>query len=182
MAEHLVRIETLKQLAAKGKLAAAIDWVRDFLGSGEKLVLFATHTDIVRGLAEAFDAPMIYGDTPVAERQAIVDRFQSDPECRLVVGNTRAAGVGLTLTAASNVAFLELGWTPAEHDQAEDRCHRYGQTADSVNAWYLLAADTIDEDIAALIESKRAVVDAGTDGKESLGESILGGLLDRLAA
>lgn len=72
--------------------------------------------------------------------------------------------MGLTLTAASNVAFVELGWTPAIHEQATDRCHRIGQESDSVTASYLLAENTIDEQIAALIEAKRAVVDAATDG------------------
>ena len=75
------------------------------------------------------------------------------------------AGQGITLTRASNVAFLELDWTPAKHDQAEDRCHRIGQQ-DAVNATYLLAADTIDETIATLLERKRAVIGAVTDGRE----------------
>jgi SNF2 family DNA or RNA helicase len=83
------------------------------------------------------------------------------------------AAQGITLTRASNVAFLELEWTPAMHDQAEDRCHRIGQR-DAVTAWYLLAATTIDETMARLIESKRATVDAVTDGRVDHA----GGLLD----
>lgn len=175
-AEHLVRIEALKQLAARGKLRSALDWVRNFLESGEKLVLFATHKDIVHALAEPWQAPVITGETPVPERQAAVDRFQNDPECRLIVLNLRAGGVGLTLTAASNVAFVELGWTPADHDQAEDRCHRIGQH-DSVTAYYLLADRTIDIDIWELIEEKRRVVDQVADGKQ---QSILDDLTKRL--
>ena len=90
-----------------------------------------------------------------------------------MVCNVRAGGTGLTLTAASNVAFCELGWTPAEHDQAEDRCHRIGQRG-SVNAWYLLAEDTIDTQIYVLIEKKRAVVDAATEGvSETAGTDVL---------
>jgi SWI/SNF-related matrix-associated actin-dependent regulator 1 of chromatin subfamily A len=76
------------------------------------------------------------------------------------------AAQGITLTRASNVAFLELEWTPAMHDQAEDRCHRIGQR-DAVTAWYLLAANTIDETMARLIQSKRATVAAVTDGRTS---------------
>ena len=84
---------------------------------------------------------------------------------QLIVCSIEVAGQGITLTRSSNVAFLELDWTPAKHDQAEDRCHRIGQQ-DAVNATYLLAADTIDETIATLLERKRAVIGAVTDGRE----------------
>ncbi len=79
------------------------------------------------------------------------------------------ASHGFTLTAAANVAFLELAWTPAKHDQAEDRPHRIGQRARS-RRWYLLAAETIDDQIAALSEAKREVVDSLTDGGAGGGE------------
>ena len=81
----------------------------------------------------------------------------------LVRDNDREELVGLTLTAASNVAFAEMAWTPAVHDQAEDRVHRIGQSA-AVSAWYLLAADTIDERIAATVADKRRLIGLATDG------------------
>ena len=83
---------------------------------------------------------------------------------QLLVGATRVAGQGITLTRASNVAFLELDWTPARHDQAEDRLHRIGQES-AVSAWYLLAPDTIDETMAELLQRKRSLIDAVTDGQ-----------------
>ncbi len=167
--------------AARGKLEAVTRWVEDFLESGEKLVLFGWHRQVVDALSERFEAPKITGDTPAKSRQATVDRFQGDPDTRLLVCNVRAGGVGLTLTAASNVAFCELGWTSAEHDQAEDRCRRIGQRG-SVNAWYLLAEDTIDTQIYALIEKKRAVVDAATEGvTETAGTDILSEIKKLLA-
>ena len=79
--------------------------------------------------------------------------FQEPDGPQLIVCATRVAGQGITLTRASNVCFLELEWTPAMHDQAEDRCHRIGQR-DAVTAWYLLAADTIDETMARLIAAQ----------------------------
>jgi SNF2 family DNA or RNA helicase len=178
-AEQLVRIEALKQLSATGKLDAVIDWIESFIDS-DKLVVFAHHIAIVEAIAEKFNAPAITGSTPLDKRQEYVDRFQNDPDCKLIVLNIRAAGVGLTLTAASNVAFVELDWTPAAHDQAEDRCHRIGQT-DAVNVWYLLAENTIDMEINALIEKKRAVVDAATEG-ESTGKDtgIMNDLIKRM--
>jgi SWI/SNF-related matrix-associated actin-dependent regulator 1 of chromatin subfamily A len=180
-ARQLVEIEALKMTAARGKLEAVTRWIEDFLQSGEKLVLFGWHRQVVDTLAERFGAPKITGNTSPEERQEAVERFQEDPGTKLLVCNVRAGGVGLTLTASSNVAFCELGWTPAEHDQAEDRCHRIGQRG-SVGAWYLLAEGTIDTQIYALIEKKRAVVDAATEGvTESTGSDILSEIKELLA-
>jgi SNF2 family DNA or RNA helicase len=167
-AEQLVKIEVTKQIAAKGKLEAVVEWVTSFLETGEKLVLFAHHQSVVHKLGDTFSAPVITGETPLKQRQAIVDRFQTDPACPLIVCNIQAGGLGITLTAASNVAFVELGWTPAVHDQAEDRCHRIGQKS-SVNAWYFLANGTVDEIIYDLIAQKREVVDGATEGGGSDG-------------
>jgi SNF2 family DNA or RNA helicase len=164
-AEALVRIEALKQLAAEGKIESVLTWIEDFLESGEKLVVFATHRDIVKRIAQVFEAPTIMGGDSVTARQKVIDAFQENDDCRLIVCNTQAAGIGITLTAASNVAFVELGWTPAEHDQAEDRCHRIGQE-DSVNAYYFLGQNTIDEEISSLLNEKRIVVDATLKGIE----------------
>lgn len=179
-AEQLVRIEKLKQLSAQGKMAAVIEWVESFMESGEKLVLFAHHQNIIEKLATQFKSYTITGETPLDKRQVAVDSFQNDPDTKLIICNIKAGGVGLTLTAASNVAFCELGWNPAEHDQAEDRCHRIGQQS-SVNAWYLLGAATIDVDIASLIEAKRSVVDAATEGGEVVDNSIMKELIAKLA-
>ncbi len=103
------------------------------------------------------------------------------PENQLIVCSIEVAGQGLTLTQASNVAFLELDWTPAKHDQAEDRCHRIGQQ-DAVNASYLFAADTVDETMATLLERKRAIVGAVTDGREENDEGIVNALARELPA
>ena len=179
-AEQLVRIEALKKLSALGKMDGVTSWIEDFLQSGEKLIVFAYHVDIVQELARRFNAPAIYGAVDLQTRQAAVDQFQNDPKCRVIVLNLQAGGVGLTLTAASNVATVELGWTPGLHDQAEDRCHRIGQEA-QVTAWYLLAEKTIDEEIQALIDKKRIVVTAATDGKTPLEQgNVMGDLLEKL--
>jgi SNF2 family DNA or RNA helicase len=65
------------------------------------------------------------------------------------------------------------------HDQAEDRCHRIGQH-DAVTAWYLLAAQTIDETMIDLIERKRRIVDAVTDGRTEIDEGVLDGVIKAL--
>ena len=163
-AHALVRFAELKRVAALGKVEAATEWITTFLDSDEKLVVFCHHREVAARLLAAFpDAAHVLGSDSADAREADVRRFQEDPACRLIVCSLSAAGVGLTLTAASHVAFLELGWNPATHDQAEDRCHRIGQRRQVV-AWYLLAEGTVDTMVARLIERKRAVVQAATDG------------------
>ena len=127
--QHLKAIEELKQAAAQGKLPAAIAWMKDFLDTGEKLVVFATHKFVIAELMRVFEkvAVKIDGSTSQKKRQAAVDSFQNNENVLLFIGNIKAAGLGITLTAASNVAFLELDWTPAAHAQAEDRCIVEGQ-------------------------------------------------------
>ena len=181
-AERLVRLNALKVLAARGKLHAALTWIHDFCSSGERLVVFAHHREVQRAVLEHFPAALhILGADSHAARDAAVESFQAPdgPGNQLIVCSIEAAGHGLTLTRASNVAFLELDWTPAKHDQAEDRCHRIGQQ-DAVNAYYLLAADTIDETISTLLERKRAVIAAVTDGRAEDEEGVVDALVREL--
>jgi SWI/SNF-related matrix-associated actin-dependent regulator of chromatin subfamily A-like protein 1 len=164
-AERLAQLGTLQRLAARGKLAAAMAWIEDFLASGEALVVFARHVEIQKAVVARFpDALHLLGDDSLPARERSIAAFQDPQGPALIVCATRTAAQGITLTRASNVAFLELEWTPAIHDQAEDRCHRIGQR-DAVTAWYLLAADTIDETMSRLIQAKRATVSAVTDGR-----------------
>jgi len=163
-AEHLVRINTLKQLVAKGKLEAVKEWIDDFIESGEKLVVFVNHTFMAEELASYYKCKMITGAVKVEDRQAAVDDFQDNPNTKLIVLNIKAGGVGITLTAASNVAIIELPWTPTDLDQAEDRLHRIGQK-NAVTAWYLLGKNTIDIDIDELIANKRVVTEGVNAGK-----------------
>jgi hypothetical protein len=164
-AEQLARLNYLRLLAARGKLRAAIAWVEDFVASGEPLVVFAHHREVQRALVERFPgAAHVLGDDDLPARAAAVDDFQRPDGPLLIVCSLQAASQGITLVRASNVAFLELDWTPARHDQAEDRCHRIGQR-DAVTAYYLLASETIDEQMAGVLQRKRAVIDAVTDGQ-----------------
>ena len=172
-AERLAQLGTLQRLAARGKLAAALSWIADFLESGEPLVVFARHVEVQEALLARFpSAAHLLGRDSARAREEAVRAFQSADGPQLLIGATRVAGQGITLTRASNVAFLELEWTPAMHDQAEDRCHRIGQH-DAVTAWYLLAADTIDETMAALIQRKRGIVAAVTDGTRLDGDGLV---------
>jgi SWI/SNF-related matrix-associated actin-dependent regulator 1 of chromatin subfamily A len=179
-AERLAQLTALQRLAARGKLAAATAWIHDFLESGEALVVFARHREIQEAVVKRFpDALHLLGADSAVARQAAIDAFQRPDGPQLIVCATRAAAQGITLTRASNVCFLELEWTPAIHDQAEDRVHRIGQH-DSVSAWYLLAADTIDETMARLIQRKREVVEAVTDGHALPDGGLVQGVISEL--
>ena len=180
-AEGLAKVERLKQAAAVGKIGEAIDWIQDYLESGRKLVVFAIHKFILDILEKKFKkiCVRVDGSTAQSQRQVCVDAFQSNDDIKLFLGNIKAAGVGLTLTAASDTLTLELGWTPGTHDQAEDRVHRIGQEADSVNAYYLIAKDTIEEDIAELLDAKRDVLSNVMDGKSARQGELLTVLMER---
>jgi hypothetical protein len=180
--QAIVKLTALRRLAAEGKLAAALSWISDFVASDERLLVFAHHRSIQAAVVDQFpDCARILGTDGLAVREENVRRFQAVDGPQLCVCSMEAASHGFTLTAASDVAFLELAWTPAKHDQAEDRVHRIGQEQ-SVTAWYLLAADTIDERIARLLDDKRAVVDSLTDGTDAPAQALVGALLAELAA
>jgi SWI/SNF-related matrix-associated actin-dependent regulator 1 of chromatin subfamily A len=181
-AERLVRLNALKLLAARGKLHAARTWIHDFCSSGERLVVFAHHREIQHAVLEHFpNALHILGEDSPSARDTALRAFQAPDGAgnQLIVCSIEVAGQGLTLTRSSNVVFLELDWTPAKHEQAEDRCHRIGQR-DAVNASYLLAASTIDETISTLLERKRAVIGAVTDGRKEDEEGVVDALVREL--
>jgi SWI/SNF-related matrix-associated actin-dependent regulator 1 of chromatin subfamily A len=163
-AEQLVAINALRRLAVEAKLGSVIAWLDDFKATGEKAVLFAWHRHTVEMLAERYcNGKKIYGGMTDTDKQAAIDSFQNDPHQQFLACSIRAAGVGINLTAASNVVFVEQGWNHAEMDQAADRCHRIGQQC-SVTAWTLNASNTIDEDITDLIRVKRLESDLVVDG------------------
>ena len=154
--EALVKFMALRSIAAKGKVKQAVDFVRVFLASGKPLILFCSLHEIVDQLKKEFpDAVTVTGRDSAAAKQAAVDAFQSGA-ANLIVCSIKAAGVGLTLTASSNVAFIELPWTYADCCQCEDRAHRIGQK-DNVTCYYLLGQDTIDSTLYALIHKKKSI-------------------------
>lgn len=180
-ASAIVKIEKLKQIALRGKLQAATDWIENFLTSGQKLVVFATHNDVISHLKMHFGdcAVTLTGKHQVRQRHLAVQRFQTDPTCTLFLANLRAGGVGHSLTAAADTAFIELGWTPGDHDQAEDRPNRIGQKATKLAAWYLIAAKTLEKWIAEIIDTKRAEIKQILDGKEVQDSELLVQILER---
>ena len=162
--EALVKFMTLRSLSSKGKVRQAVDFIRTFLANDEPLILFCSLHEIVDQLLKAFpEAVSVTGRDSINAKQAAVDAFQSG-RARLIVCSIKAAGVGLTLTASSNVAFLEFPWTYADCCQCEDRAHRIGQK-DNVTCYYLIGKNTIDRVLYSIIHEKKSIANRimGTD-------------------
>jgi len=171
-AEALVKIGHLKRLSAELKRDSAIKWVREHLEAGDnKIILFCVHHEMVDAIRAEFakECVVITGKTSQKDRKVAKDRFQTDDRVKVFIGTIKASGVGLTLTAANSVAFLELGWTPGEHIQGEDRASRYGQTK-NVNCYYLVAQGTIEHDICKLIQAKQAIIEEVIDGNDEIAD------------
>lgn len=167
-AETLVMVEELKSLAVKGAFHLAVEYIKDFLEqSDKKLVVFGIHQFVIESLISIFPdkCAYIYGGTPQPLRQQMVDDFQTNPNIRLFFGNIKAAGVAITLTAASDILFLEIPWTPGELAQAIDRVHRISQV-NAVHVRFLFGTNTIMERIANVIDEKLNVLSNVLDGKD----------------
>lgn len=166
-AEKLTQLNILRQLNAMGKVDTSIELIESILDAGEKVLVFCSFVEPLELLKSHFgnSAVILTGQTPVDERREIVNSFQSDKNISVFLGGIKSAGVGITLTAASNVIFLDYSWNPADHQQAQDRVHRPGQTASSVNIYQVFATDTIDEDLKEILDNKQAIFDKVIDGK-----------------
>eukprot|EP01135_Chromosphaera_perkinsii_P011895 Nk52_evm12s2531 gene=Nk52_evmTU12s2531 len=137
----------------------------------QKVIVFAHHHEVIDAITEHLDAKnceyiSITGKTDAGKRQAMCDRFQEQPNCRFAVLGIKAAGVGLTLTAASVVVFAELWWNAGDLVQAEDRAHRIGQRS-CVNVKYILGKGTFDMSMWDIIQRKIDVVGQSVDGKKA---------------
>lgn len=178
----MVQMQKLRQIAARGKIPAAIEFIQDIMDSGEKLIVFAFLKEVVQEIKNVFpSAVTIVGDNTSQERQEAVDRFQNDPKCNLIICNYKSAGVGLTLTASSRVAFIEFPWTFADCEQAEDRAHRIGQK-DSVNCYYFLGRSTIDEDVWELIQTKKDIANDVTGTDDQVPEKTVDAMMLKMSA
>jgi len=162
---HLSKLAVLRRLVAKAKLEIAGELIAAQTEAGNKVVVAAHHRDIVDALAANHGGLKIQGGMKVEEVEEAKKMFMTRDviEAPAIILSIQAAKTGHTLTAAQDVLFVELPWTPADVDQLYSRCHRIGQKG-SVLVTYLIAEDTVDERINGLIQSKRKVVDNATEG------------------
>jgi SWI/SNF-related matrix-associated actin-dependent regulator 1 of chromatin subfamily A len=178
--QHLVRISVLRRIAAKAKMASANEWITAHVEEGRKVVVAAHHRDIVDELAREHGGLKIQGGMNVHEVEEVKAEFQNG-DARVLILSIQAAKTGHTLTAAQDILFVEMPWTPADVDQTVARLHRIGQEG-SVTATYMLTVDTIDQQIYDLIDTKRSVVDQATEGvMDGAGAARTGDLVMNLA-
>ncbi|MBA4155050.1 DEAD/DEAH box helicase [Flavobacterium sp.] len=155
--EIMVKMGVLKQISAKGKLNEVKEFIEEVVESGEKIIVFHNLHEIGDEIRRMFPgSASVNGRMSDVEKQRDIDAFQNDPKVQVIVCNIKAAGVGITLTASSRVAFVEYPWTYADCAQCEDRAHRIGQQ-NNVMCTYFLGQDTIDEEMYKMIQEKRHI-------------------------
>ena len=162
---------TLVRKIGSAKAVMAADYTAQLARNVGKVVFFAKHIDVLNQAEKHFASvgittTSIRGDQNTAVRQAAIDAFTRDDDVQVIVCSLLAAGVGVNLQAASNVVLAELSWTSAEQTQAIDRVHRIGQEL-PVTAWRIVAAQTIDQRIAELIDQKSGLSARALDGQDT---------------
>lgn len=168
-AEQLTRVGYLKRLVAKLKLDAITTWLQNFLEESDgKVLVFGVHKNILNELHNRFpkNSTVIHGDISRKKRRSRIRRAKRSKRKRILFGQLDLMGKGLNLQEYNTVLFAELGWTPGEHTQAEDRAHRYLQEL-PVTCYYLIGKGTIEERLCELIQEKQGVLDTTLDGTDS---------------
>ncbi|URD89810.1 SNF2 family N-terminal domain containing protein [Musa troglodytarum] len=157
--------------SAEAKIPAVLDYLSTVIEADCKFLIFAHHQPMIDAihqflLKKKVGCIRIDGGTPSSMRQPLVNEFQEKIDIKAAVLSIKAGGVGLNLTAASTIFFAELTWTPGDIIQAEDRAHRIGQVS-SVNIYYLLSNDTVDDIIWDVVRSKLETLSQMLDGEEN---------------
>ena len=164
---QFTKLMKVRQVIAEEKIATTIELAENIIEQGKKVIIFSNFTDPLKKIHEHFGKKSVYldGSTSKPARQDAVDRFQESDKIQVFCGNMKAAGVGLTLTAAEAVIMNDLSFVPAEHAQAEDRAYRYGQK-NNVSVFYPLFENTIEGVIYDILDSKKRIISTvmGDDG------------------
>lgn len=196
----MVQIGVLKNIAARGKLNDVLEYIDNVIESGEKMVLFIYLEEIADILRNRYPEALFFtGKESTEQRNANIHNFQRCAVCntrferhdgfdhefvpsehKLLFVNYKAGGVGITLTAASQVAFIEYPWNSAITDQCEDRCHRISQK-NAVQVISFIGRDTIEEDIYNIISEKREMSNICTGAIDNTEESTINSIIELLS-
>ena len=164
---QFTKLMKVRQVIAEEKIATTIELAENIIEQGKKVIIFSNFTEPLKKIHEHFGKKSVYldGSTSKPARQDAVDRFQESEKIQVFCGNMKAAGVGLTLTAAEAVIMNDLSFVPADHAQAEDRAYRYGQK-NNVSVFYPLFENTIEGVIYDILSHKKQIIGTvmGDDG------------------
>jgi hypothetical protein len=161
-AEALVTLNILRGVGSRYKADSAITLAQELLEQGQQVVIFTEFIESAKAINAALGGELLIGGVDPLLRQDMVDRFQAG-ESKVFVGTIKSGGVGLTLTAASNVILVDRAWTPGDCEQAEDRCYRLGQLNAVFCHW--LKFGTVDEAIDSLVGEKQERIEIVLKGK-----------------
>ncbi|WFB35386.1 SNF2-related protein [Kiritimatiellota bacterium B12222] len=159
---HPGLVDPDKMSLGSGKLQVMMELLEDILPAGHKVLIFSQFTSflsIVKSQLDQQEIPYAYLDGKSKDRQAEIDRFQTQEDCPVFLISLKAGGVGLNLTAADYILLLDPWWNPAVEAQAIDRAHRIGQTK-KVIAYRIVSKDSIEDKILQLQQKKRELADA----------------------
>ena len=163
------KLMKVRQVIAEEKINDTIELVQNIIDQDKKVIVFTNFTDTLNKIADHFgkQAVRLDGSTSKPQRQNAVDQFQENDKIKVFVGNLKAAGVGLTLTAAEAVIMNDLSFVPSDHSQAEDRAFRYGQK-NNVSVYYPIFENTIEGVIYDILIKKKNIF-----------ETVMGDNIDR---
>jgi len=156
---QFTKLTKVRQIIADEKITQTIELAENIIEQGKKVIIFCNFTDSLNKICEHFGkaAVKVDGSMSKPERQNSVDGFQENEKIKVFVGNIKAAGVGLTLTAAEAVIMNDLSFLPSDHAQAEDRAYRYGQK-NNVLVYYPIFENTIEGVIYDILANKKQVI------------------------
>jgi SNF2 family DNA or RNA helicase len=155
---QFTKLTKVRQVIAKEKINSTIELIENILEQDKKVIVFTNFTETLQTIHSHFNKNSVYldGSCSPKQRQDAVDRFQNDENVKVFVGNLKAAGVGITLTAAEAVIMNDLSFVPSDHSQAEDRSYRYGQKS-NVSVYYPIFENTIEGVIYDILNHKKNI-------------------------
>jgi len=157
--KDLVEMTLLRTFISMETVPYTIEKTEEALELNKKTIIFCNFNEEMDTFINHFGdkCVCVRGGMTDKQKQHAVDRFQEDDSCMVFVGQIKAAGVGLTLTKAEIVIMNSLDWVPGNHEQAEDRAYRIGQS-ETVNIYYMLMDETIDTLVWDILNEKKKVI------------------------
>jgi SWI/SNF-related matrix-associated actin-dependent regulator 1 of chromatin subfamily A len=154
------KLTKVRQIIAEEKISSTIELCENIIEQGKKVIIFTNFTNSLQKLVEHFGKQCVFldGSCSQPQRQYAVDQFQNNDKINVFVGNIKAAGVGITLTAAEAVIMNDLSFLPSDHSQSEDRAYRYGQKS-NVLVYYPIFENTIEGVVYDILSKKKSIIE-----------------------